>query len=186
MKLPAISLAFTALLSLNAGAEPSDKEPVQFVKDYAAARGVSATEARRQLSISDEAIEVKLKAEEKFPETFGGLYIQNQPTHRVIVKFSRDAEASLKSLTSSPAFIAVQSLHSIRELEAKGRQIEAVLRAEGINSTATVDPKETALSIWVEKEKVQSTQALLLQRGVDMSSTSVVPLGEVELTASGK
>lgn len=186
MKLPAIFFAITALLSLGAGAEPPKKEPVQFVKDYAATRGVSTTEARRQLSVSDEAIEVKLKAEEKFPETFGGLYIQNQPTYRVIVKFSRDAEASLKSLTSSPAFIAVQSTHSIQQLEDKGRKIEALLSAEGINSSATVDPRETALSIWVEKEKVQGVRALLLQRGVDLSSTSVVPLGEVELTASGK
>lgn len=185
MKLPAIAFAITALLSLGAGAEPPQKEPAQFVKDYAATRGVSTAEVRRQLSLSDEAIEVKLKAEEKFPETFGGLYIHNETAYRVIVKFSRDAEASLKSLTSSPAFIAIQSTHSIQQLEEKGREIEALLRAEGINSSATVDPRETALSIWVEKENVQDARALLLQRGVDLSSTFVVPLGEIELTSSG-
>lgn len=186
MKLPAMSLAITALLSLSASAESAEKEPVQFVKDYAATRGVSTAEASRQLSISDEAIEVKQKAEQKYPETFGGLFIQSQPNYRVIVKFSRDAEASLRTLTTTPAFVAVQSSHSIQELEAKGREIQTLLDAEGIESSTNVDPRQTELRVWVDEAKVEATRALLLARGVDLSSTSVVALGQIELTASGR
>ncbi|MBX9400876.1 hypothetical protein K4L06_06090 [Lysobacter sp. BMK333-48F3] len=185
MKLPALPFALATLLSFGAHAEPDDQEPVQFVRDYAAARGVTIVEARQQLSISDQAIEVKLKAEAEFPGTFGGLYIQNTPNYRVIVKFSRDAETSLRALTSNPAFVAVQSPYSIRELEAKGRQIEAILDAEGIESSTNVDPKETELRVWVDEAKVEAVRALLLERGVDLSSTSVVALGKIELTASG-
>lgn len=186
MKLPATCLAITALLCLGAGAEPPDREPVRFVEDYAATRGISTAEARHQLSVSDEAIEVKLQAEQKYPETFGGLYIQNRPNYRVIVKFSRDAEASLRTLTTTPAFVAVQSLHSIQELEAKGREIKALLDAEGIESSTNVDPQETQLRVWVDQAKVEATRALLLARGVDLSSTSVVATGKIELTASGR
>lgn len=163
----------------------SGQEQDPMVSIYASDYGVTEAEARRRLSYTDDALNLKQAAEAKFPDTFGGLYIKHKPTYQIIVKFSRDAEASLRSLTADPNFAPIKSEYSIRDLQQKASQVEAVLKGKGIECRATVDPKNSVVVVWLDKSKVDIARAKLLDEGIELAAIQIVPYGEIELTKGG-
>lgn len=98
------------------------------------------------------------------------------------MKFSRDAESCLRSLTTDSAFVPVKSEHSIRDLEKKAAHVASVLKNNGIQCAATVDPKESTVVLWLDKSQVKLAQIKLNEEGVELSAVKIVPYGEVELT----
>ncbi|WP_152566028.1 hypothetical protein [Lysobacter antibioticus] len=179
MKRSIFVLAAATLLSSVAFAQ-TRQEPI--ASHYAAERGVTTAEASRRLSHVDEALKVKEAAEAKYPDTFGGLYIQHEPTYRVIVKFSRDAESSLRSLTADVAFVPVKSAYSIRDLEKKATQVATILKDKGIQCSTNVDPKESTVVVWLDKADVDSARAKLVGEGLDLTVVQFFPYEKVELT----
>ncbi|HKX79580.1 MAG TPA: hypothetical protein VJM34_13765 [Novosphingobium sp.] len=176
--------SFLAVLALLPGVAiaQSRHEQDPMVSIYASDYGVTEAEASRRLGYTDDAVNLKQAAEAKFPDTFGGLYIQHKPSYQIIVKFSRDAEASLRSLTVDPTFAAVKSEHSIRDLEQKASQVESVLKGKGIECRATVNSKDSVVVVWLDKSQLDIARTKLIDEGIELSAIKIVPYGEIELT----
>lgn len=128
---------------------------------------------------------VQALAQARFPDTFGGLYIEQRPRYRVVVNFSRDAQASLRQLTADAAFEAVAVTHSLRDLERVGETVKQALRAKELDCTLSTDPKRPSLKVWLDERDVASARAALGEAGLMQSFVVVVAYERVEPTGVG-
>lgn len=129
---------------------------------------------------------VQALASAKFPDTFGGLYIEHQPRYRVVVNFSREAHASLRQLTADPIFEAVTVTHSLRDLERIGETVRQVLRAKGLDCTVSTDPKRPSLKVSLRDQDLTPARAALSEAGLAQPFMVVVAYELVELTGGGE
>lgn len=129
---------------------------------------------------------VQALAQARFPDTFGGLYIEPRPRYRVIVNFSRDAPASLRQLTDDATFEAVAVTHSLRDLERIGETVKQVLRAKGLDCTLSTDPRRPSLKVWMRDQDLAPARAALAEAGLAQPFVVVTAYEIVELTGGGK
>ncbi len=135
----ALWFAMTALVigGCEKPAEPARSEAVRRdAAEYARDQGVSQAEAERRLDLQGGvgAVGVMLGAAE--PETFGGYWIEHQPSFGGVAAFTRDAQATLdkhlagRTLPTSVRAVTVR--HSLRELLQVQREVGGVLREAGV------------------------------------------------------
>lgn len=74
----------------------SDQAIAMDAQAYASAFGISTDEAIRRLTLQRTISELDAQLTQKEAATFAGLWIQNSPTYRVIVCFTRNGEATIK------------------------------------------------------------------------------------------
>lgn len=155
------------------------------------ARAVGIDEERVQPAAKDSPASadpgrVQALAQARFPDTFGGLYIEQRPRYRVVVNFSRDAQASLRQLTDDAAFEAVAVTHSLRDLERIGETVKQVLRAKGLDCTLSTDPRRPSLKVWLDERDVAPARAALGEAGLMQSFVVVTAYERVEPTGVGQ
>lgn len=129
---------------------------------------------------------IQALASDRFPDTFGGLYIEQRPRYRVVVNFSRDAHASLRQLTDDASFEAVAVTHSLCDLERIGETVKQVVRAKGLDCTVSVDPKRPSLKVWLRHPDVAPARAALDEAGLARPFVVVVAYERVEPTDVGR
>ncbi len=83
-----------------AGEEPRVLSPEESMRrdaqEYAVSQGISLDEAIRRLELQDEIGRLNAKLEANERDTFAGLWIQHQPEYRVVVRFIRDGEETIR------------------------------------------------------------------------------------------
>lgn len=131
-----------------------------------------------------EPARVQALAMERFPDTFGGLYIEQRPRYRVRVNFSRDAEVSLRQLTDDVAFEAVTVSHSIRDLERIGETVKQVLQAKRLDCTLSVDPRQPSLTVWLPDQDLAPAQTALAEAGLAQPFVVVRAYERIETTGA--
>jgi hypothetical protein len=140
---------------------------------------------RRDDRASVEIARVQALARAKFPDTFGGLYIEQRPRYRVVVNFSRDAQASLRELTADDTFEAVTVAHSLSDLDRIGETVTQVLQAKGLSCTLSTDPKRPSLKVWLHDRDLAPARAALGEAGLARPFVSVTAYERVDPTARG-
>jgi|GEM_PF-4700697 len=147
-------------------------------------------ERGQQVQHDDQAVvdagRVEAMASARFPDTFGGLYIEQRPRYRVVVNFSRDAHASLRQLTADPIFEAVTVTHSLRDLERIGETVERVLRAKGLECSLSTDPRRPSLKVWLRDQDLAPARAALSEAGLMQPFVIVTAYELIEPTGGGE
>jgi hypothetical protein len=89
-------------------------------EEMAPAWGVSVEEAYKRLCAEDPIGTLQVELAEREAETFAGLWIENEPTYRVVVAFTRDGEKTLEPYLKNRTIpgLEVRTAHtSLAELE---------------------------------------------------------------------
>lgn len=158
---------------------------------FVSAQAVGRDGLRRQPMQQDDKApadpgQVQALASARFPDTFGGLYIEQRPRYRVVVNFSRDAKASLRQLTADATFEAVTVTHSLRDLDRIGETVKQVLRAKGLDCTFSTDPTRPSLKVWMRDQDLTAARTALAEAGLAQPFVVVTAYEIVEPTGGRK
>lgn len=119
---------------------------------------VSLAEAKRRMEVPqrdqnnpDSIAGVQAALEQNESATFAGLWIQHQPTYRVIVAFAQGGVATLAKYTRDPVFVAVdRGGPNLAELKATRERVARELHRLGARpSVSSVDVKHGRVEIGV-------------------------------------
>lgn len=147
---PGISTVLLALLSYGVASAPLAAEVApSTTMTYSRIFDVSEAEAAHRISAMVEAREAQTFFRENFPDTFGGLYIQHAPEFKVVVKFIRNSEPTLRLATSNPTFVSETSSATLDELLDLQSSISASLLSQGERHMSGLDLKDSAVDVFV-------------------------------------
>jgi streptogrisin C len=151
MKTTALAVALATTFSFIASAADHRplRGPVDFTLEYATYYKISPQEAKRRMAASEESRTVQSALREKFPDTFAGLHIEHRPTFRIVAKFTRDAEASLRQVSKNAVFVAEQAPYSLQALHAAKNVLDEDLRASGIEFLSSTDVRSGKVLAYV-------------------------------------
>lgn len=108
MRLPVLAVALvSSAISDTAVAQSAPGNPM--VQWYASEYGVAATEAEARLARLSSIAAVEKELQERFPNQFGGLYVQHSPQFRVVVKMTGAGQGLLQQVTSDPIYVVEQA-----------------------------------------------------------------------------
>lgn len=108
-------------------------------KFYAREYGVSLEEADRREKKTNKARPLQARLKREMPDTFGGMYLEHTPKHRMIVLFTGDAAAQLARFTKDPFFVAKRALHALELLVAVQREASEILHENSIGYMVSLD-----------------------------------------------
>lgn len=80
--------------------------------------GASYEEAQRHIAHAAEISRLRVQMTEDAADTFGGLRIEWLPKYRIVVSFTGDAKAQLRTFSSDPDFVAETTPRSLAFMEA--------------------------------------------------------------------
>lgn len=83
---------------------------------YMQTHGVDHAEAERRLATLQEIARVESALASKFPEQFGGLYVQHEPQFRVVAKMTGNGQGLLKQVTDNPLFVVEQADRPVKQM----------------------------------------------------------------------
>jgi len=139
---------------------------------YANHYGVTVDEALKRLEIENSfgetGLETELSSQEA--ETFGGLWIQDEPEFKIVIAFTRDGEDTLKKHYSAALepFIPYFEVRTVKvtyiELQKTQVQMTGTLETLNIPADSTVDVLENSVDITIA-ESVRSQVENVLQSG---------------------
>jgi hypothetical protein len=127
-----------------------DSSPVgeqdAFLRDaqsYAEDTGVSLEEAVRRMELQDSIGELGARLQANESGTFGGLWVQNEPDYRVVIRFTRDGETTIRRyVPDGPLAEVIEVIGAdatLVELRQAQQDTERILQRLGIESNSGVD-----------------------------------------------
>lgn len=150
------------------------------VDDYAGRHNVSASVARRAIALQARVSELHRRASEEFPETFGGLWMEPGAHERVVVAFTRDAEASVSQLRQRffrpETLTAHQVVYSSRQLRQwSGQLLDEFeqLRDRGVTGWG-VQERLNAIRVHVHEASPEAERAIRQKLGAQVPLHVVV------------
>ncbi|MBA0446524.1 S1 family peptidase [Stenotrophomonas maltophilia] len=185
MKKSKRALAFSALVAVafSLHGRPTSGNPTAYT--YSRAFNVSEAEAeyRSLKSIAAASLEARIQASE--PDTFGGLYVEQQPDFRVVVLFTRKPAHTLAKYTQDPVFVSRTSAQSIEMLLAAQAEGEAQLLAKKVEFESGLDIKRSIVTFYVKDEAAARRAPRPLQGAVDFVLIKAVKGFTVTAAISG-
>jgi hypothetical protein len=134
-------------------------------KGYAAEYGVSVEEAARRLSLQDQVGELEVELESREAATFGALYIEHEPTFRVVTLFTRDGEKTVRPYVEDTPLEGVVEVRKVdatlKELEAAQAEAARIYESKGVAFNSDIDVIQNRAEVYVHddtRERVQSSQ----------------------------
>jgi len=138
--------------------------------EYARQFEVSLGEAARRLRYQDQIGELAQTLATNEPDTFAGLWIEHEPAYRIVVRFTRDPEETLRPYVEGLPFAGLVEARGARytmaELEETYAQTMAQLEKLdfGVSSALSVQENRVEVYVtdpaWVERE-LRNTGAAL-------------------------
>lgn len=155
LMLIATSLAIAACLArpVPPSAPPDAEALRQDAQRYAEDMGVDLDEAVRRLQYQDDIgrLNAALAANER--DTFAGLWMQHQPDFRVIVRFTRDGEATIRPYIEGQPWAHLIEVRSasvtLAELQAIQRETSQALDKLDFGVTHALDVKGNRIEVYV-------------------------------------
>ncbi len=130
-----VGLVVAASLALSPGTQNTTDALGMDAQSYASDYGVTVEEARRRLTLQGSVGPIQKDLVDNESGTFAGLWIQHEPTHRIIARFTRDGEATVRPyITGGP----LDGLVDVRTADAtlndlKAAQNGAMTKARGVS-----------------------------------------------------
>jgi hypothetical protein len=145
---PAKALLITALLcSMSMAANASSSDPIAVT--YAQMHRVSLAEAKKRLARVPDIARLDNQLQRELPGTFAGLYIEHEPSYRVVVKFTKDAKENLARYTSDPIFIAETAPHSLEFLIGAQDELGEQFKKSKTEFESGLDLSSSAIDVYV-------------------------------------
>lgn len=158
-------------------APPTPAEPVRTttlnesgVEYFQKAYSLSATEARRRLLLQDRIGALAEKLETNEATVFGDLYIEHQPSYRIVVGLTRGGKEVVQKYTSDADILAaldVQTVaRTIGELRSTQDRLLTQLATLKVKSFSIIDPKTGLIKLIAPDlgplRQLVATKALIL------------------------
>ena len=145
---PVKTLLLAAILcAASMTANASDGDPIAV--SYAEMHNVPLAEAKKRLARVPYIGQLDKQLQRELPETFAGLYIEHEPTYRVVVRFTQDAQTQLARYTSDPIFVPETAPYSLEFLLSAQEEIGQQLMASKIQFESGLDLSASALDLSV-------------------------------------
>lgn len=153
-------------LAQSAHAQTSDPIAQAYASDF----GVSVDEAARRLSYTEQAAELQARLIREEPLRFSGLYIDNGPEFRIVVKFMGDASALLSRFTTDPTYVAQRSRLPIQALQRAQQTLQQTLGADA-RIAMEVDPISETVKVWLPNP--ERARAALSRLGIPADAVDI-------------
>lgn len=169
-----------AILALFIGSSPasaqSSADPI--VSSYAQTYGVSTTEAQRRLSYTGKAAELQARLSAGEPTRFAGMYIEHQPTFRIVVRLVGGADQLLKRYTTDPVFVAEQAQTPLVALRNKQDALIRALARSTPELSTDLDVRTGRLKVYVRNPA--QARSSLAAAAVGSDDTDIVEAAKRE------
>lgn len=120
---------------------------------YAARYGVGLDEAMRRLKLQGNIGDLNAELAAKEADSFAGLWIQHEPEYRVITRFTRNGETTIRSYVGEgplAGIVEVRAAHvTLAELKAAREQAAKVADSVGIGHSSAISPRENRAELYV-------------------------------------
>lgn len=160
MRKPRIGTAVCLSFVLVGGVAAQD--PV--VEHYTQTYNVSVEEATRRLSYVDRAMELERTLAASEPTRFAGLYIDNGPQFRVVVKLVGGAQQLLARYTTDPVFVGEQARTPLRALQARREAVSRRLQGSTDRFSTSFDVRANKVRVFV-RDTVRARALLASELG---------------------
>lgn len=107
--------------------------------EYANAFRISAAEAERRLEVEKDARDLKSRISEKDLRVFGGISIEHEPKHHVVVRFTGNAASHLARYTKDENFVARSVPRPLDLIKAVQQEATSILSSAGVRYMSTLD-----------------------------------------------
>lgn len=122
-------------------------------KTYAVMMGVDMNEAIRRLYLQKEIGELNKKLFENEGDTFAGLWIQHKPYYRIMISFTHDGEATLRSYVWNTSLADIVELHeatvTLRDLETVRFEAAHIANELGIPASSAISVSTNRAELYV-------------------------------------
>ena len=145
--LPLAALAFAPAAADDRPASPSRDRSLQH---YAETFGVTVEEAERRQHHRWAVVELDRRLKAAEPATYAGLAKEHSPAYRVVVRFTANAEATLRRYTSDPLFVAGTAPLTLVALHREHESAMRAMRASGIRYASASDVRTGTIRVIVE------------------------------------
>lgn len=146
-RLAPAALAVGLLFSLGLNAQPADGDPIAV--SYAQMFKVPLAEAKRRTAQVPEIGQLEQRLQRELPDTFAGLYIEHQPSYRVVVRFTKTPKALLARYTKDPLFVAQLAPRPLELLRGAQEELAAQLSQSGVAFESGLDLKTSQVNLFV-------------------------------------
>jgi hypothetical protein len=120
---------------------------------YATAQGIPLEEAVRRLNLQGAIGQLSSKLEVNERETFAGLWIQHQPEYRVVVRFTRDGERTLRSYVENTPLASLVEVRpaNLTYAELQAAQAETMHKLNSLDfvSGSGINVQENRVELYV-------------------------------------
>ena len=132
---------------------PTPAVLVTDAKAYVAMMCVDMDEAIRRLNLQNEIGELNRQLSENEGNTFAGLWIQHQPHYRIMIRFTRDGEATLQSYVRNTSLVDIVELHqataTLTELETVRSEAALIANELGIRASSAINVSTNQAELYV-------------------------------------
>jgi hypothetical protein len=146
--LPLVALAFAA--SAAAEDRPASPSRDRYLQHYAETFGVTVEEAERRQHHRRAIVELDRRLKAGEPGIYAGLAKEHGPAFRVVVRFTKDAEMTLRRYTSDPLFVAETAPLHLIALHREHESAIRAMRASGIRYASDSDIRTGRITVIVE------------------------------------
>ena len=121
-----IAIAATSL----SAQEPAD-ETSPSTLDYAERYNVTIEDAEARFARLAEISRIEKELTEKFPNQFGGLYVEHEPEFRVVVKMTGAGQGLLRQITDDPLYVVEKAEVPVKQLRQLQERVAETLVSDG-------------------------------------------------------
>lgn len=162
--LPLLALALAApAVAEDRPASPGRNRSLQ---RYAETFGVTVEEGERRQHHRWAVVELDRRLKAAEPATYAGLAKEHGPAYRVVVRFTANAEATLRRYTSDPLFVAATAPLSLLALDREHEAAMRAMRSSGIRYASQPDVPTGTIRVVVEDpatlDRLRGSGAVLL------------------------
>jgi hypothetical protein len=151
---------------------------------YAERFGVSAQEGARRLQLQDAVDALNARLTEEQAATFAGLSIEHTPEFRVVARFTRNGEETIRPYLT-PALAQVVEVQPARfTLQQLERRLEAGyqrVRGAGIPAAGAVDVRANRAEVHVLRGRSAAARGVLGEGGVSLVEVDQLPVEEIAM-----
>ena len=143
-----------AAVAMSGGNDGENPDPAtRDAEGYAAHLGVSVQQAQSRLTLQKLAGDLNAELSDHEGQTFAGLWIEHTPQFRVVVQFTRDADATIAKYIQSDELAAVLETRtadvSLTELREAQSEAMRAIRSENIPAESEIDIKAGKVKVFV-------------------------------------
>jgi hypothetical protein len=153
-----ILLLSAALASSPLSAQSTGAEPDPVLQNYAETYGTTYEEAASRFRRLADITRVDKELAAKFPNQFGGLFIEHQPTFRVVVKMTGAGQGLLKQVTGDALYVVEKAIIPIQQLNQLKERVGKTLASDGTYYFAA------NVNVWDGVVEVRSTDMDTVKR----------------------